>query len=82
MLLKHESLIIIAVYIVTESSLTPLKSTRSHVTKFMVNTQLVSVNKLALNTRSRIAATVFVRRWQARAFQWERYGSHIGERMT
>ena len=41
----------------------------------------LSVNKLVLNTRSRIAATVFVRRWLARALHWKRYRSHIGEHM-
>lgn len=42
----------------------------------------LNVNKLVLNTRSRIAATVFVRCWLARAFHWKRYGSHIGENMS
>lgn len=42
----------------------------------------LSVNKLVLNTRSRIAATVFVRRWLARALHWKRYRSHIGEHVN
>lgn len=42
----------------------------------------LSVNKLVLNTRSRIAATIFVRRWLARALHWKRYRSHIGEHVN